>query len=462
MARQQLTTLSEYPILDSLSMEIQIIADIISLPETLIDAERIITSDMFTDNRCREAYNTLRQMAKDGMKIDLPSVFGRIDRVLLQKEVIEQLAHSGSPMTAAQHYASLKDLYIKRKCYHKAMELLSSASSTRTTAQELIGWAGSFADNLRKEVDTSKNVQHISTVLNNLGEQIETKQKEKAAGKMLRVPTGFYTLDYLTFGGFNNGNLVILAARPSVGKTAVMLQFARAAANAGKAVNLYNLEMTNTELAQRFLCSTEYITPLQMAKADVDWQMFEAASSSFCSKPIYMSDSLFGEDEIIANITLNAQSGKCDIAFIDYLGLVFLSDTQSVEAKAIARFTKRLKSLAKACNIPIVLLCQLNRVSASEKRPPQMHNLRDSGAIEQDADIILMLERAEGDLEGREVNMWVRKNRQGKAGDVKVNIVANETFTAFIDADDPTPPPHSIAYFTGSDFDNNNFDDNPF
>lgn len=440
MARQQVTTLSEYPILDSLSTEIQVIADIISLPETLIEAERIITQDMFTDDRCRSAYKTLCGMAKEGMKIDLPSVYGRVDRSLVQKDVINQMAHTGGVVTAVQHYASLKDHYIKRKCYHKAMELLSSSSSTSTTAQDLIGWAGSFADNLRKDVDTSKTIQHISTVLNNLGEQIETKQKERAAGKMLRVPTGFYTLDYLTFGGFNNGNLVILAARPSVGKTAVMLQFARAAASAGKAVNLYNLEMTNTELAQRFLCSTEQITPLQMARADVDWHSFEVASSSFASKPIYMSDSLFGEDEIIANITLNAQSGKCDIAFIDYLGLVFLSDTQSTEAKAIAKFTKRLKNLAKQCSIPIVLLCQLNRVSASEKRAPQMHDLRDSGAIEQDADIILMLERASGDLDGKEVNMWVRKNRQGKAGEVKVNIVANETFTAFKDVDDPTPP----------------------
>ena len=459
MMARQITTISEYPILDSLSAEIQVVADIISLPETLIEAERVITADMFTDSRCRDAYNVLRNMAREGMKIDLPSVYGKVDRVLVQKDIIMQMAHTGGAVTALQHYATLKDLYIKRKCYYKAMELLSSSSSTSTTSQDLIGWAGSFADNLRKEVDTTKNVRHIANVLNDLGEQIETKQKEKAEGKMLRVPTGFYTLDYLTFGGFNNGNLVILAARPSVGKTAVMLQFARAAANAGKAVNLYNLEMTNTELAQRFLCSTERITPLQMAKAEVDWHSFEAASNTFASKPIYMSDSLFTEDEIIANITLNVQSGKCDIAFIDYLGLVFLSDTQSVEAKAIAKFTKRLKSLAKMCGIPIVLLCQLNRVSASEKRPPQMHDLRDSGAIEQDADIILMLERAAGDLEGREVNMWVRKNRQGKAGDVKVNIVANDTFTAFTDAD--APPPPTIPPQWMSEFDDNN-DDIPF
>lgn len=458
--RQQQISLSEYQIPSSTTMEVQVIADIIALPETLIEAERIITPDIFTEDRCREAYNTLRAMSREGMTIDLPSVFGRIDQGLIQKGVIPMLSSTGSAVTALQHYAALKDCSIKRKCYFKAIELLSNATGTHAKGSDLVDWAGNFAESLQREIDTEKSIQHISSVLNELGEQIETKQKERAAGKVLRVPTGFYTLDYLTFGGFNVGNLVILAARPSVGKTAVMLQFARAAASAGKAVNLFNLEMTNTELAQRFLCATEYITPLQMARADIDWQMFEIASGSFASKPIYMSDSLFGEDEIIANIKLNAKAGKCDIAFVDYLGLVNYADSKSTLANSIASFTKRLKNTAKACKIPIVLLCQLNRLSASEKRAPQLYDLKDSGAIEQDADIVLMLERASGELDDREVNMWVRKNRQGKAGEVKVNIKANETFTAFKDMDDPTPPPPPPPTDWGNNFDNDS--DCPF
>ena len=458
MIRQQPMALSDYQAPDSSAMEVQVIADIIAQPETLIEAERIITPQMFTDGRCQEAFTTLRQMVKEGMTIDLPSAYLRLDRELLQRGVAPMMQYTGSIATAVQHYAMLKDYYVRRKCYYKAVELLIS-TTTNATAKELIGWAGEFSDNLRKDVDTAKHMQHISAVVNELGAQIEERQRDKAAGKLLRIPTGFYTLDYLTMGGFNAGNLIILAARPSVGKTAVMLQFARAAADGGKAVNLFNLEMTNTELAQRFLCATERVTPVQMAKADVDWQSFEIASSSFTSKPIYLSDSLFTEDEIIANITLNAQSGNCDVAFIDYLGLVFFSDNKSLESTAIAKFTKRLKNVAKACKIPIVLLCQLNRTSASEKRAPQLHDLRDSGSIEQDADIVLMLERASGELGGKEVNMWVRKNRQGKAGEIKVNIVANDTFTAFVDAD--APPTPTIPPQWMSDFDENN-DDIPF
>lgn len=452
MMKQRITSISEYPLPDTLSTEIQIIADIISLPETLIEAERIIAPAMFSDERCRNAYEALRSMSKDGMIIDLPSAFGKIDRGLMQSGVIPMMANAGGAMTVIQHYASLKDMDIKRKCYYKALEMLMGACDSRTSSQELISRAGSFADDLRKEIDAEKGTQHISQVLNDLGGQIEETMRNKAEGKVLRVPTGFYTLDYITYGGFNAGNLVILAARPSVGKTAIMLQMAKAAAYAGKSVNLFNLEMTNTELAQRFLFSTGKITPLQVAKGEVVWQDFEAASQQFASKPIYLNDSATTDDEIISRITLNSQAGKCDIAFIDYLGLIHMDNSASLY-QAIANVTKRLKNTAKACRIPIVLLCQLNRASASEKRSPQLFDLRDSGSIEQDADIVLMLDRSATDEMG--VDMWVRKNRQGRAGEIAVNIVANETFTEFKDKNDPTPPLPSLPEnFYGSDFDN--------
>lgn len=456
--KNAIVSLSEYPMPNSLTTEVQVIADMVSLPETLLDASRIITPDMFTDDACRAAYETLKQMQKDGMVIDLPSMHGRIERSLLINGVLPMMSNTGSASSAIQHYTTLKDFSIRRKCYRKAVELLIGVTGT-STAQELIGWAGSFADSLRQEADVGSKAEHISKVLNNLGEQIEEKQRDKAEGKVLRVPTGFYTLDKLTYGGFNAGNLVILAARPSVGKTAVMLQMARTAATMGKAANIFSLEMTNEELAQRFLYATEKVTPLQMASAEINWQAFEIASAQYASKPIYLSDSLFTEDEIISNITLNVQAGKCDIAFIDYLGLVMLSDSRELLSNAIAGFTKRLKKLAKACKIPIVLLCQLNRSSASEKRAPQLYDLRDSGSIEQDADIVLMLERDSGSLDGKDVNMWVRKNRQGSAGDINVEIVGNDTFTAFCDKNEPLKPMNYSDDLT-SDFENDS--DIPF
>ena len=448
---RQETSLKDYPIPQSESLEIQVIADMVALPETIVTAEQLLTEEMFEMQETTDAWKTIKAMVKEGKTIDLPSLYGKIDRSMMEG-VLRMLPHTGGMTTTIQHYASLKELYVRRKCYFAALDFLRKSCDNNVGAHDLIGAAGHFADHLRKEIDTEKGTQHISAVLNDLGEKIEEMQKSKASGKTLRIPTGFYSLDRFTYGGFNAGNLVILAARPSVGKTAIMLQMAKAAAYAGKAVNLFNLEMTNTELAQRFLFSTELVTPLQMARGEVEWNAFESASSFFASKPIYMNDSASSADEIISRITLNSQAGKCDIAFIDYLGLINMGGgSRTPLYQAIAETTKRLKQIAKACGIPIVLLCQLNRASASEKRPPALYDLRDSGSIEQDADIVLMLERANDDEEGKEVTMWVRKNRQGKAGDIKIDLLGNESFTSFADKADPTPPPLTIDDFNNED-----------
>lgn len=448
---RQETTLKEYPIPLADDLEFQIIADLMVLPETMVQAKQLISDEMFDLEETREAWRTIQEMAKEGKVIDLPSLFGKLDRGLMD-EVMRRMSYAGGMTSTIQHYASLKEIYVKRKCYFAALDFLRKASTASFGAHDLIGEAGHFADNLRKEINFEKGTQHISVVLNELGDKIEELQRNREKGKVLRVPTGFYTLDRMTYGGFNTGNLVILAARPSVGKTAIMLQMAKAAAYSGKAVTLFNLEMTNTELAQRFIFSTGEVTPVAMARGEVEWNAFERASAQFASKPIYMNDSASTADEIISRITLNSQAGKCDIAFIDYLGLINMGGgSRTPLYQAIAETTKRLKQIAKACGIPIVLLCQLNRASASEKRAPALYDLRDSGSIEQDADIVLMLERATDEEDGKDVNMWVRKNRQGKAGEIKIELQGNETFTAFADKADPTPPPHTLDDFNTND-----------
>lgn len=441
MGRQLNTTISEYPLPDSLSTEIQVIADIISVPETLMDAERILTPEMFTDNRCRDAFLALKTMSNEGMQIDLPSSFGRIDRDLMKDGIIPMMRNVGGAVTALQHYASLKDFDIRRKCYFKAVMMLSNACNSNVAVQDLINDSGSFAEELRKEIDTDKGTQHISKVLEEVGDSLEELQKDRQSGKMLRTPTGFGTLNFYTYGGFNAGNLVILAARPSVGKTAVMLHMAKAAASAGKRVNIFSLEMTNQELVQRFLSSeSDALNQWSMAKGDIEWSAFEMAAGNLSSKPIYLNDSARSIEDISQRITLNSMAKKCDIAFIDYLGLIKLGKIGNL-SQAIAECTRDLKALAKSCKIPIVLLCQLNRASASEKRAPELYDLRDSGGIEQDADIVLMLERSGDDPDGKDVNMWVRKNRQGKAGNISLTLVANDTFSAFTEKKDNIPPP---------------------
>ena len=444
-------TLNEYPVPDTLSLEMQVIADVISAPECIMEAGKVIDSRVFTDERCMKAWEALRQMAKDGMAIDLPSAFGKIDRGLMQKGIIPMMGNAGGMATTLQHCSTLKGMYLSRLCYFSAIEMLVASTTAGVKTEDLIGKAARLHESLRKEMDTEKSMQHIADVIDELGEQIGEKQRNKELGKVTRIPTGFSCLDWLTYGGYERGDLIILAARPSVGKTAVMLQMARAAAVSGKAVNIYSLEMTNTQIAQRLLFSTERLTALQVARGEVEWRDFEIARGEFADRPMYLNDTAHTYDEIASHITLNSQSGKCDIAFVDYLGLISMGNGRTPLAQAIAEVTKGLKRLAKACGIPIVLLCQLNRASASEGRPPALHDLRDSGSIEQDADIVLMLEKASDEEDGKDVNIWVRKNRQGKAGEVKIEITANDSYTAFWEKNGRVPEP------LNKDFEDNDY-----
>lgn len=447
-------TLSEFPPPDSFPSELQVIADIISLPEILLEAEKLLTDDMFSETRTWKAWNELKQMAKEGMTIDFATAYHRIGQDLM-KAIGPLMHNTGAMATAIQHCCTLRDIHIKHRAYVEALEVMMFTSDGSHTAQDIIGKVGSFAENLRKQVDIDKGMQYIADAFNDLGDNIEETIRHKKEGKIIRVPTGFSALDYLTYGGFNAGNLVILAARPSVGKTAVMLQMAKAAAMAGKAVNIFSLEMTNVELAQRFLFSTGHVTPQELARGDLEWINFEIGSGKFSDKPIWLNDSAFTLEDITSHISTNALSGKCNIAFIDYLGLI-RRNSRLAQHEAIAEITNSLKRLAKSCGIPIVLLCQLNRASVTEKRAPELYDLRASGDIEQDADIVLMLEPSS--KEEREVNIWVRKNRQGRAGEVSIEIVGNETFTAFYEKNGREPEPMPMR--SNNDFDNDS--DLPF
>ena len=188
--------------------------------------------------------------------------------------------------------------------------------------------------------------------------------------------------------------------------------------------------MTNDELAQRLLLSSG-VKSVRMMSGQVNWAEIENANAAFDGMPLYMNDSCRSLEDITSDIILGRHQGRCDIAFIDYLGLIQFPSSRMTLYQAISELTPRLKRVAKECRIPIVLLCQLNRNTEAENRSPQLYDLRDSGSIEQDADIVLMLERASKTLDDKDVNMWVRKNRQGVAGNVLVGLRANDTFTDF-------------------------------
>lgn len=398
---------------------------LISNPESIIEAKRLLTADMFFDDICKRAFTSVVQMFDRGDAIDLVTVTAKIGREAMN-DLLPFLNKVGTALATVSHCQIVRDSHIRRTLYADAITQLQNVCNPSVSVAELL----KPKELCNLSLGGSKK---LSDVLNDVAEAIEEAAKAKQSGKMLRVPTSLPNLDKLTLSGFGAGQLIILAARPSVGKTSIMLQMAKEAAKSGCPVQVFSKEQSVNDLAQRFLCSTELVTPKEIIAAEIDWNNYESAVAQLSDKAIYLSDKTDRMDVVLAEIAMERQRGRCGIAFIDYLDL-FLIGGNKTRTQEIGEITKKVKQTAMNLGIPIVLLCQLNRASASEKRPPELYDLRNSGDIEQDADVVLMLDREDvGYLDVCPcVDVWVRKNRQGKR-DLCIRTQANATYTVFTD-----------------------------
>ena len=416
------------PVPDSRRLECQVLADLIANPDIIPTARGIVTRSAFSTDGFGKVWDIINEMTDQGTTVDLSTVGTRIER-----EILTELLRPSPGMTneTMDHCRALVEMSTRRLVFLRAYEIMNRAGNPGMDYSELLAMPGKLVADLTATTRAGASTQTVVDVLNDLADTIESDQVNQANGKRSRVPTGFPMLDKLTYNGFAGGNLIVLSARPSVGKTAIMLQMAVEASRAGFPTVVYSLEMTNKELGQRLVFSTGLVTPGQLANSTVNWPDLERANNQFCGLPLMFNDKCQTLDDICNDIVLNHQRGRCEIAFIDHLHRIRNTDTRQSFYQAITERTGRFKSLAMEQGIPVVLLCQLNRLSETENRPPDLRDLRDSGAIEQDGDIVLMLERATQTRSDPDVNMWVRKNRQGPAGDICIELTGNRSFTVF-------------------------------
>jgi replicative DNA helicase len=245
------------------------------------------------------------------------------------------------------------------------------------------------------------------------------------------IPTGFADIDAMT-QGFQRGDLVIVAARPSMGKTSICLGFGANIAQAGLPVAVFSLEMSQRQLAYRLTSSHSQIGISHLRTGRVADHEWERLGQSICTQsdwPLYIDDTPSPSlSHILSQCRrLKAQKGDLGMVFIDYLQLMDFSNGRddSNESQQLGKLTRKLKGMARELDTPVVVLSQLSRgvESRSDKRPV-MSDLRSSGAIEQDADIVMMLYREEYyDAQTTErgiAEVIIRKNRNGPIGTAKL------------------------------------------
>lgn len=413
---------------DTLQSESTLLAELIADPASIPTVQKAVSPEMFNDVHARAVFTMLGDLFAAGAAevITMATVYGRIkddrDKEFYRAKVMTAVP-TCSYLVVKDCSDRIRNAYECRRIYDLAASLQASAMAG-TEIPEALERIRAFQEEGAKAAG-AKAVT-VAEAFNGLCKDLQDRKGH--------TPTGFPSLDRATYGGFADGNLIILAARPSVGKTSVGLDIARSMSYNGAKVVFFSLEMTASEIAQKLLLGTDRLTGDDFkGEADaLDWDRIEAAGAEAARVNLLIDDRSYTLDEICTQIVLLHSQGKCSAAFVDYLGLVEVSkDTRTPLAIKLATATRRLKMLAKDLGIPVVVLAQLNRESAKDHRSPELFDLRDSGAIEQDANIVLMLEREGNDLESRGVFVWVRKNRSGQAGNFRIDLEANATFSRF-------------------------------
>lgn len=410
---------------DTEEIECQVLSDLINAPENIPSAIENLRPWMFGKEWFRKAWATLVEMFNAHEQIDLTTVYNRLDQKTISR--ILQARDPGSPTMGScmAHCTALVEASSRRLFILKAEEMINTVAKGCDLAT-LVSLPKKLVGTLADSIPYGSTTKTLEDVINSLADELQGKGQR-------RIPTGIKMLDGLTYGGFKGGWLVTLSARPSIGKSAIAIWMFMAAAKAGFKPILFSQEMSNEEVVIRMLTSTGRIPPKDFAEHSIDWQNYEEASRDIQSKALF-NDRLRTIDEIISEIVIRHEQGECDIAFVDQINSMAL-DPRSSRYEAITNNTAKLKQLARQLRIPIVLVCQTNRNCAFANRPPELFDLKESGSIEQDSDLVLMFEPDSQFDSGKRLNVWVRKFRHGPGGNLCIKLDVNNSYSAFRDVE---------------------------
>ena len=438
---------------ESPELERAILGALILEPDKLPDVAEIVENSAFVGANNGKIYDAMLSMLERGDKIDFYTLSQRPelkDRDML-RYFSELTSAVGSGVNVLDHARQLADTETRRRLCLFGYELAARAVSD---PDGVVDWATSEITAIADRVSRPEDIAPLSDVVRATLDDLERRQQARQAGECIGIPTGLRRLDALT-GGWRGGQLVVLAGRPGTGKSATMLHFARAAAASGVPVCIFSLEMPAGQLAGRMLVGGSGVDSQAFRVGSVDttgWSQLEQAGAELSAIPVYLNDR--------ANITIGAirsqckamhRRGRCGMVIIDYLQLLDTStrNPNSTREREIAAASRSAKLLAKELDVPVILLSQLSRkVEERADKTPLLSDLRESGAIEQDADMVLFLDRPAmygaqtidtnryGLISSDGVGiMHVTKNREGATG--RIYFRHNKSLTRITDYDSP-------------------------
>ena len=328
---------------------------------------------------------------------------------------------------------------------HLLRELIRSATGAVEECYNFSGGIDEFVDQVEQRIFavTQNRVSESAKPMREPTKEamnIITKMMMKK-GEMTGAPSGFHDLDKLTFG-FQRQEMIVLAARPSMGKTSLALNIAEAATIPRKGepfpTVIFSLEMSASQLALRMLCSRARVNMkllrdgLLSKNGDEQQRLVETADE-FIKSPLFIDDS-----SNLSIMQLRAKARriharhKLGLIIVDYLQLLSPTDSKVPREQQVAEASRGLKALAKELDVPVIVLSQLNRSSEKENRAPKLADLRESGSIEQDADVVLMLARPKDaddkfQVAADSAELIVAKQRNGPVGELRLTFLRDIT-----------------------------------
>ena len=430
-----------------------VVLGMLLIESTAINAvSSVLTKDVFFNEANAAVYDAIDQVAKDGDVVDMMLVVSKLSKMGKLDEIggpfyIAQLTSKVAMTTnLLAHALYLKELYMARQLILSGHKIMAMALD-RTLDIEDTTYSGiKMLENIARGMTVGTNTADLRTLSHESMSMYERRKENLLDGRKTGILTGIDKLDN-TLLGLKGGQLVILAARPAMGKTAFALNIARTAAMSGHPTVIFSLEMSGVSLSDRMLIAHGDFNVAAFRKgALTDTEEANLSQSVDClgELPITVDDTSGLQIQQISSVSKNLQrKGKCELVIIDYLQLVRIkSENRNYSREQeVAETTKFAKGMAKSLNVPVVLLSQLSRkCEERQDKTPILSDLRESGSIEQDADIVLMLHRPAYYDRSEEQGMGivrVAKNRDGRTGDVKFHH--NKTLTRFTDYDIPCP-----------------------
>lgn len=400
----------------------------------------LVESDFYDAETNGVIFRAIQNLDSQGKTIDNAALANELQinmKLLDQVGGVDYLAELQDyyigDKNASYHIKNVHDLALVRKLFKKSNELQKEFFENEISdISDFIAKYDNEISYLTKE-RASGEFKTTSEIIQEISKDLQKKRNSGKKSGVTGVETGYRLLNRLT-AGWQEGSLNILAARPSVGKTAFAINLAYNAATLGKkTVAFFSLEMSAADITKRLLSSISSVNSNNLRTGelmDSDWMAIQEAEEQLSRINLYIDDtSGIKLGEIKTKVTkLKARDPNLALVVIDYLGLITLNNPKADNRQNIDEISRSLKGLARDLNIAIICLSQLSRANEKEKRRPIMSDLRDSGSIEQDADTVMFLYRENYQKSKEEDNKKVNEIDEspfGKMEVIEVNLIKN-------------------------------------